>query len=144
MHNLVRTFNMKINTFGKLYSGVMAIYFLVSGFTVLLDIDSKLARIGLSATDQDGKIAFILIYCSLMVGIGTAISLIAYFSKTWVYSAILAVTIICSFIFFRLVGATMVGELSGVQVSFILIEIVEVSVGVFLIIKSSLLKKTHA
>ena len=122
----------------------MAIYFLVSGFTVLLDIDSKLARIGLSATDQDGKIAFILIYCSLMVGIGTAISLIAYFSKTWVYSAILAVTIICSFILFRLVGATMVGELSGVQVSFILIEIVEVSVGVFLIIKSSLLKKTHA
>jgi len=134
---------MKLDTFGKIYTGVMAIYFLVSGFSVLLDIDTKLTRIGLSAMDQDGKVAFVLIYCGLMVGIGVAISLIAYFSKTWVYSAILAVTIIFSFIFFRLVGAGMVGELSNVQISFILVEIFEASVGLFLIIRSSLLQKPY-
>ena len=117
---------------------------MISGFVALMDIDSKLTRIGLSATDQDGEIAFILIYCSLMIGIGVAISLIAVLSKTWVYSAILAVTIISSFIFFRLVGAAMVGELSNVQISFILVEIVEAFVGLFLIVRSSLLQKSHA
>ena len=135
---------MKIDSFGKLYAGVMAMYFMISGFVALMDIDSKLTRIGLSATDQDGEIAFILIYCSLMIGIGVAISLIAVLSKTWVYSAILAVTIISSFIFFRLVGAAMVGELSNVQISFILVEIVEALVGLFLIVRSPLLQKSHA
>lgn len=135
---------MKIDNFGKLYVGVMAMYFIVSGFAALMDIDSKLTRIGLSATDQDGEIAFILIYCGLMIGIGVAISLIAVLSKTWVYSAILAVTIKSSFVFFRLVGAGMVGELSNVQISFILIEIIEALVGLFLIVRSPLLQKSHA
>lgn len=54
----------------------MSLYFVVSGFNVLLDIDAKLLRIGLSANDLDGRLAFILIYCSLMVGVGVAISLL--------------------------------------------------------------------
>ena len=112
----------------------MALYFWVSGFSVLFDIDAKLERIGLSAVDQDGRVAFILIYCSLMVGIGSAISIIAYISRTWLYSAILAVTIIVSFIVFRLVGASMIGALSSVQSWFILFELIEAAIGLLLII----------
>ena len=73
---------MKINVFGKIYIALMSVYFVISGFNALLDIDSKLTRIGLSAIDSDGKIAFILIYCSLMIGIGLSIALLYYFSKT--------------------------------------------------------------
>jgi len=120
----------------------MALYFVTSGFNALMDIDEKLMRIGLSAIDLDGKVAFILIYCSLMVGIGVAIGLIAYLSKTWVYSAILAVTIICSFILFRLIGSVMVGELSSVQISFMAVEVIEAAMGVFIIMKSRLLENT--
>ena len=114
---------------------------MVSGINALTDIDSKLARIGLSAVDLDGKVAFILIYCSLMIGIGLAISLIFYVSKTWVYSAILAVTIVFSFVCFRIIGAIMVGELSNVQLSFISVEVIEVAVGLFFIINSRLLQR---
>jgi len=128
---------MKINTLGKIYTLIMSLYFMVSGFNALLDIDAKLLRIGLSANDLDGKVAFILIYCSLMVGIGVAISLIYYLSKTWLYSATLAVTIITSFICFRLIGGFMVGGLSCVQLSFIAVEILEAALGLFLIIKST-------
>ncbi|GHA16436.1 hypothetical protein GCM10008090_27810 [Arenicella chitinivorans] len=135
---------MKLDTLGKIYTSVMAVYFFVSGFTVLLDIEAKLSRIGLSATSKDGEIAFVLIYCGLMIGIGVAISVIAYFSKTWVYSAMLAVTIIFSFITFRLVGASMVGELSNVQISFIVVEIIEALVGLFLIVKSTVLRNSYA
>jgi hypothetical protein len=134
----------KVDVFGRIYTSIMAIYFVVSGLNALIDIDSKLIRIGLSAIDLDGKVAFILIYCSLMVGIGVAISLIFYLSKTWIYSAILAVTIIFSFICFRLVGAVIVGEVSIVQISFISVEIIEVAVGLFLIIKSRLLQTPYA
>jgi hypothetical protein len=109
---------------------------MVSGFNALMDIDSKLLRIGLTANDLDGKVAFILIYCSLMVGIGVAIGLIAYMSRTWVYSAMLAVTIILSFILFRLIGSGIVGEMSNIQMSFISIEILEASIGLFIIYKS--------
>lgn len=59
-----------------------------------------------------------------------------YLSKTWLYSAILAVTIITSFIVFRLIAGLMVGELSQLQLSFIAVEILEVALGLFLIIKS--------
>jgi hypothetical protein len=128
---------MKIDNLGKLYAGIMSIYFIVSGINALMDIDSKLARIGLSAVDLDGKVAFILIYCSLMVGIGIAIALIFYISKTWTYSAILAVTIISSFVCFRLVGSLMVGTITNVQISFMAIEMFEVAIGLFLIIKSA-------
>ena len=88
-------------------------------------------------------VAFILIYYSLMVGIGVAIALLFYLSKKWVYSAILAVTIMCCFVCFRLIGAMMIGGITNVQISFVLVEIIEVAVGLFLIIKSHPLPK-HA
>jgi len=51
-----------IESFGKIYVALMTGYFLICGFNALLDIDSKLTRIGLSTIDLDGKVAFILIY----------------------------------------------------------------------------------
>jgi len=127
---------MKINLFGKIYIALMSVYFVVSGFNALLDIDAKLARIGLSAIDSNGKIAFILIYCSLMIGIGISIALLYYFSKKWQYSVLLSSTIIASFISFRLIGACMVGSLSHTQLSFLVAEVFEVAIGIFLLYKS--------
>jgi hypothetical protein len=127
---------MNKNVLGKIYIALMSVYFVVSGFNALFDIDSKLARVGLSAIDFDGKIAFILIYCSLMIGVGVSIALLYYFSKTWEYSAILATIIISSFISFRLVGAYMLGDLSNKQLSFLGVELIEVAIGIFLINKS--------
>ncbi|MBL4881580.1 MAG: hypothetical protein JKX82_09680 [Oleispira sp.] len=135
---------MKINMFGKIYIALMSIYFVISGFNALLDIDAKLARIGLSAIDSDGKIAFILIYCSLMIGIGISIALLYYFSKKWEYSALLASTIIASFISFRLVGAYMVGDLSNTQLSFLGVELLELAIGIFLLYKSGSLSQKYA
>ncbi len=127
---------MKLDLLGKIYAGIMSLYFITSGFNALLDIDTKLARIGLSAVDIDGKVAFILIYCSFMIGIGAAIALLFYLSRTWLYSAALAATIITSFICFRVVGAVMVGKITSVQLSFIVIEFLEAGIGLFLIVKS--------
>jgi len=135
---------MKINVFGKVYIALMSVYFVISGFNALLDIDAKLARIGLNAIDSDGKIAFILIYCSLMIGIGISIALLYYFSKKWEYSALLASTIIVSFISFRLVGAYRVGSLSNTQLSFLGVELLEVAIGIFLLYKSGKLNKKYA
>ena len=132
---------MNVNIFGKIYIGIMSIYFTVSGFNALLDIDSKLTRIGLNAINLDGKIAFILIYCSLMIGIGMAIALIFYFSKRWVYSALLAIVIIISFICFRLIGSYLVGGISDTQISFLFIEIVEAAIGIVLLQKSGKLSE---
>ncbi len=115
----------------------MSLYFFISGFNALLDIDAKLARIGLSAVDSDGKIAFILIYCSLMVGIGLTIALLFYLSKTWFYSALLASTIIVSFICFRLIGSYLVREMSETQLSFLSVEIIEAAIGIILLYKSA-------
>lgn len=128
---------MKINTFGKIYIALMSVYFVISGFNALLDIDSKLARIGLIAIDTDGKIAFILIYCSLMIGIGVSIACLYYFSKKWQYSALLASIIIASFISFRLVGSYMLGSLSNTQISFLVVELLELSIGILLLYKSA-------
>lgn len=97
----------------------------------LFDVDAKLTRIGLSANDIDGKVAFILIYCSLMIGI--TIAVIAYLSKSWIYSTVLATTIICSFILFRLIGSFIVGEVTNVQLSSILVEMMEAGVGIYLL-----------
>ena len=135
---------MKINVFGKIYIALMSAYFVISGFNALLDIDSKLTRIGLSAIDSDGKIAFILIYCSVMIGIGISIALLYYFSKTWEHSALLASIIIASFISFRLVGAYMVGDLSNTQLSFLGVELLEVGIGLFLLYKSGKLNQKYA
>ena len=127
---------MKIDVFGKIYIALMSVYFVVSGFNVLWDIDAKLARIGLSAINSDGKIAFILIYCSLMIGIGISIALLYYYSKAWQYSTLLASTIIAAFISFRLLGAYMLAELSNTQGAFIAVELLEVTIGIFLLCKS--------
>lgn len=135
---------MKVNVFGKIYIALMSVYFVISGFNAVLDIDSKLARIGLSAVDSDGKIAFILIYCSLMIGIGISIALLYYFSKKWEYSALLASIIIASFISFRLMGAYMVGGLSNTQLSFLGAELFEVAIGIFLLYKSGKLNLKYA
>ena len=124
---------MKTNSFGKIYIAMMSLYFIISGIDALLNIDEKLARIGLSAITTDGEIAFILIYCSLMVGIGIAIALLFYFSKTWQYSALLAVIIISSFICFRLVGFYLTGVFSNTQISFLSAEVVEVVIGIVLL-----------
>jgi hypothetical protein len=127
----------RIDLLGRCYIAIMSIYFIVSGLNALFDIDAKLARIGLVAADLDGEIAFILIYCSLMTGIGLAIGLIYYLSKNWTYSAVLAVTIVGSFIGFRILGMIMAGELTDIQLSFIFAEIGEVTIGLVLIIKSN-------
>lgn len=119
----------KADKIGSIYTVLMAGYFMVSGFSVLFDVPAKLARIGLSALSRDGEVAFILIYCSLMVGIGAAMALIAYLGRTWVYAAVLATTIVASFILFRLVGSFMVGGFSDTQLAFIAVELAEVSVG---------------
>jgi len=135
---------MKINIFGKVYIALMSAYFIISGFNALFDIDSKLARIGLSAIDSDGKVAFILIYCSLMIGIGISIALLYYFSKAWEYSALLASIIIASFISFRLVGAYIVGGLSNTQLTFLGVELLEVALGIFLLYKSGKFQAKNA
>jgi hypothetical protein len=127
---------MKTEFFGKIYIALMSVYFVISGLNALFDIDAKLARIGLSALDSDGKIAFILIYCSLMIGIGISIALLYYFSKTWVYSALLASIIIISFVCFRLVGSYIVGGLSNTQLSFLVVELLEVAIGISLLYRS--------
>ena len=131
---------MTIGFFGKLYVLALSIYFIVSGTVALLDIDAKLSRIGLSALNSDGKIAFILIYCSLMVGIGISMGALYLLSRTWLYSAAIAVIVITSFIVFRLVGAAM-SSLSSVQLTYVLVEVVEVSIGVFLIVRSGLMHR---
>ena len=124
---------MKIDLLGKLYIALMSGYFIISGANALLDIDAKLARIGLAAINFDGKIAFILIYCSLMVGIGIAIALLYYYSKSWQYSALLATTIVTAFIVFRILGAFLVGTMSQVQLTFSLVEFIEVTIGLILL-----------
>ena len=120
---------------GYLFTNLMALYFLVSGFSVLFDVPAKLKRIDLNAINSDGEIAFILIYTGLMTGIGIAILLLQYFSGTWIYSALLATIIIGSFIVFRIVGSIMVGFLSPTQTNFLAFEFIEVTVGVLLLVK---------
>ncbi len=123
------------NKLGYFYSSLMAIYFLISGFSALFDISGKLERIDLKALSTDGEVAFILIYSGLMVGIGVASLLIQFLSKSWIYAAVLTTTIIGSFIVFRLVGSLMIGFLSSVQIKFLIFEIFEVSFGVLLLRK---------
>jgi len=127
---------MNIELFGRLYTAALSLYFLASGLLALSDVDTKLARIGLAALDNDGKTAFILIYCSLMVGLAAVMLLLYYLSKSWQYSAITAITVIASFICFRLVAALMLGEISDVQLGFIATEIIEVAIGLALVIQS--------
>lgn len=118
---------------GYLFTNLMALYFLISGLSVLFDVPAKLKRIDLSAINSDGEIAFILIYTGLMTGIGIASFLLQYFSRTWIYSALLTTIIIGSFIVFRIVGSIMVGFLSSTQTNFLVFEFIEVTAGVLLL-----------
>lgn len=120
---------------GYLFTNLMALYFLISGLSVLFDVPAKLKRIDLNAINSDGEIAFILIYTGLMTGIGVATLLLQYFSGTWIYSALLATIIIGSFIVFRIVGSIMVGFLSPTQTNFLAFECIEVTAGVLLLAK---------
>jgi hypothetical protein len=121
---------------GYLFSSSMAVYFLISGLSVLFDVPAKLKRIDLQALNSDGEIAFILIYSGLMVGIGVASLAIQLVSRSWVYSTVLATTIIASFILFRVIGSIMVSSLSTAQTSFLVFEIVELTAGILLLRKA--------
>jgi len=59
-----------------------------------------------------------------------------------IYSAVLAVTIVSSFISFRVVGMVMAGEITNIQLSFIIVEVVEVAIGLVLIFTSNEIKRT--
>jgi len=120
---------------GHLYATLMAIYFLISGLSVLFDISGKLERIDLKALSSDGEIAFLLIYTGLMVGIGVASLAMQFISKSWIYPALLSTIIIGSFVLFRIVGSIMVGSLSTTQIGFLSFELVEVSAGILLLRK---------
>ncbi|PCJ92866.1 MAG: hypothetical protein COA50_15165 [Flavobacteriaceae bacterium] len=122
---------------GYLFTNIMTLYFLISGFSVLFDVPAKLKRIDLNAINSDGEIAFILIYTGLMTGIGVTSLLLQYFSGTWIYSALLTTIIIGSFIVFRIVGSIMVGSLSSTQINFLAFEILEVTAGVLLLTKEN-------
>lgn len=73
---------MNLDLFGKLVTGILCAYFIGSGVIAAIGLDAKLSRIGLQAINADGKIAFLLIYSSLMVGIGVAMALLFYFSNS--------------------------------------------------------------
>lgn len=120
---------------GYLFTNIMALYFLISGLSVLFDVPSKLKRIDLNAVNADGEIAFILIYTGLMTGIGVTSLLLQFLSGTWIYSALLTTIIIGSFIVFRILGSVMIGSLSPTQINFLTFELVEVATGVLLLIK---------
>ncbi len=70
-----------------------------------------------------------------MIGIGVSIAVLFFYSKQWVYSALLGVIVILSFIIFRLVGSYLLGSLSGTQLSFLAIEILEAGIGIVLLKK---------
>ncbi len=72
-----------------------------------------------------------------MIGIGISIALLYYLSKTWIYSAVLASIIIISFMIFRLVGSYLVGSISSAQLSFLVVEALEVAIGITPLYQSS-------
>jgi len=131
----------KSDKIGALYAAAMTVYFLVSGLSMLFDVPTKLVRINLKAVNADGEIAFILIYCGLMVGIGAANIILWRLSKTWLYPAVLSTVIVASFILFRLVGSYMVGTVSESQASFLVIELLELSLGCLIIWRCGLIKR---
>ena len=124
-------------TIAKVLCVILSLYFVVSGLSPLLDIDSKLQRIGLAATSEDGKVAFILIYSSLMVGIGVAMMLLARIQKSPIASLVLASVILSSFVTFRLVGSFMGGGLTEIQIAYVIIELAEVATVLFVLHKVS-------
>ncbi len=127
---------MTVNGIGKGVVWILSGYFVLSGVMAAVDLDTKLARIGLTAVNEDGKIAFLLIYTSLMVGIGVAMGLLFWMTKTWQASLLLGATIITSFIVFRIVGSLMVGALSETQLGFLITEVIELLILVIIFQKA--------
>lgn len=132
---------MNYQTAAKIVCGLLSTYFVVSGITPLFDIDAKLARIGLVASSADGKVAFILIYSSLMVGIGVAMATLALALKSSGPPLILAGVILCCFVVFRLAGSFIIGELTDAQIGYIAVELAELSVVLLLLVKTGCLKQ---
>ena len=132
---------MNYHTIAKVVCALLSIYFVVSGLNAMLNIDAKLDRIGLAATNPDGKIAFILIYCSLMVGIGIAMAVMVSVLKSAGPSLILAGSILFCFILFRFIGSAMLGELTQTQITYIVTEIAELSIVLFILFKTGALKQ---
>ena len=135
---------MNYHTITKFACGFLSLYFVASGMGALFDIDAKLDRIGLAATNPDGTIAFILIYCSLMIGIGIAMAAMALVLKSAGPSLILASAILLCFILFRFVGSAMLGYLTQTQIAYIVTEIIELSIVLFLLYKTGALKQRAA
>lgn len=126
---------MNYQTIAKILCAILSLYFVVSGLSPLFDIDSKLQRIGLSATSLDGKIAFILIYSSLMVGIGVAMTLLALIQKTPNLSLVLAGVILSSFVTFRFIGSFIGGGITETQIGYVIVELVEIAIVFFVLYK---------
>ena len=122
-----------MNKFTNIVTSILILYFILSGLSALADLEAKLMRIGLEAINDDGRVAFGLIYASLFVGIGLSMIALWYLSKTTVYSLVVAGMVIASFIMFRFFGAISVGELSALQIQFIFIEIIELSIIMYLV-----------
>lgn len=59
-----------------------------------------------------------------------------------IYFLVLAVTIVGSFISFRVASMVMAGEITNIQLSFIIVEVVEVAIGLVLIFTSNEIKGT--
>jgi hypothetical protein len=126
---------MNSNLIGKVVVWALAFYFIISGLLAAFDVDAKLIRIGLSAVNDDGKIAFILIYTSMMVGVGVAMLFMLYMFKSCRPSLVLAGTIVFSFIIFRIIGSFVIGEFSSTQIGFLLTEVVELVIILVILFK---------
>ncbi len=135
---------MNYSVIARVVCALLSVYFLVSGMNAMINVDAKLERIGLTATSPDGKIAFIIIYCGLMVGIGMAMAAMALVLRSTGPSLMLAAAILLCFILFRVSGSAMVGELTQTQIGYILVEMVELSVVLFLLSKTGALKQRVA
>ena len=122
---------------------VLALYFISSGLIAVLHIDEKLSRIDLKALSSDGKIAFILIYSSLMTGIGASMLAMYWLLKSWHPSLLLAATILACFITFRIIGSFLVGSLSDTQLTYILVELMEFGVVALLLYRANVFCKTQ-
>ena len=135
---------MSYHIIAKVVCALLSIYFVASGVNAMFNIDAKLDRIGLAATSPDGIIAFILIYCSLMVGVGIAMAAMALILKSVGPSLMLASAILLCFILFRFVGSAMLGDLTQTQIAYIATEIIELSIVLFLLCKTGALKQRVA
>jgi len=127
---------LNVERIGKIVTAILCIYFVVSGFDALINIDEKLERIGLIANGVDGKIAFILIYTSLMVGVALAMmgQMIVFRSST--PPLIVASAVLLSFIVFRIVGSVMFDSMTSTQLGYIVTEMVELIIVVSILWKN--------